>query len=610
MLARRSRRGRVLIGRLALLAALALCAPAFPAQAANPREVDLLQIPTNSGRMLRVYGGNGTGTSGVPVAGGFDTDGDAAEDVALASMRASPLGRFGAGMVHLVFGNRSLSGDYDTAQPSPHILAIAGDVTSEACGSEVWMDDVTGDGIGDLLVARQNYTPDAGRIGAGALSIIVGSPALSDYAKYLQPLDLRSPPPSIAIATLVGALQLDRLGIWVRTGDVTGDGIADLLVGADQVSELGETHRGAVYLVRGGPHLAASQTIDLAQFGATALPGNIARITPPAASSHHHFGATLQLADLDGNGRAEVIVASTLNRAAAALLAAGAAPGSAHASGGAVDGTLYIAWDDNFPALWPNGFAFEITSGSGASTRINGATCNVSFGEEILGGLDYDGDGAQELFVGDIVGNCFGSRVAAGSGHVFFTASQLRDLDFDLSSPPPGLRRTDIFGAAANDIASDTALHADYNVDGFDDLAVASPQHTPLGRIQAGAVHVLLGRAGGWPAAIDLANLPSESELAISAIYGAHGGAADGGDMIGYSAATGDMNSDGRPDLIINEMLGNGVAPFATDVGNLIVLGGQAVLAVVPAPALPLSALAAAALGLAIFAARGLRARR
>jgi hypothetical protein len=596
--------------RIAVGAALAQLAPALAARAANPREVDLLEIPTHSGQLLRVYGGNGSGTSGVPVAGGFDTDGDGAQDVALASMRASPLGRPGAGMVHLVFGDRTLSGDFDTAQPSQRILAIAGDVTSEACGSEIWMDDVTGDGLGDLLVARQNYTPDAARIGAGALSIVVGGAALRGLAKQLQPLDLRSPPASPAVATLVGALQLDRLGIWVRTGDVTGDGIADILVGADQVSELGETHRGAVYLVRGGPHLAATQTIDLAQFGGSALPGNLARLTPPLGSAHHHFGATLQLADLDGNGRAEALVGATLNRAGAALLPAGAAPGSAHSTGGAVDGTLYIAWDDNFPALWPNGFAFEITSGSGASTRINGAACNVSFGEEILGGLDYDGDGAQELFVGDIVGNCFGSRIAAGSGHVFFTASQLRDLDFDLDSPPPGLRRSDIYGAVANDIASDTALHADYNVDGYDDLAIASPHHTPLGRIEAGAIHVLLGRAGGWPAAVDLANLPPASALAVTAIFGARGGAADGGDMIGYSAATGDPNGDGRPDLIVNEMLGNGLAPGATDVGNLIALGGQAVLAVVPAPAFPAPALGAAALALACLAVRRLRASR
>ncbi len=590
-------------------AAAALLASATPeVHAANPREVDLLQIPTDAGRLLRVHGGSGPGGSGVPVAGGFDADGDGHRDVAIASMRASPLGRSGAGMVHLFFGDGTLSGAYDTSVPGPRILAVAGDDLNEACGSEIWMDDVTGDGRGDLLIARQNHTPDGARIGAGALTIVVGSPNLRSVANSLEPLDLRSPTAILPVVTFLGAAQLDRLGIWMRTGDVTGDGIADILVGADQTSELGENHRGAVYLIRGGPHLATSQTVDLALFGSTALPGLIARLTPPAGSSHHHFGATLQLADLDANGRAEVIVASTLNRSGAALLPAGAAPGSAHPSGGAVDGTLYVAWDDNFTGPWPNGFSFEITSGPGASTRINGGSCNVSFGEEILGGRDYDGDANPELFVGDIVGNCFGGRIAAGSGHVFFSAAGLRNLDFDLDAPPGGVVVTDIFGAVANDIASDTALHADFNLDGFDDLAVASPHHTPLGRVEAGAVYVLLGQPGGWPADVDLANLPPESQLKVTAIWGALGTSGDAGDMIGYSAASGDLNNDGRPDLILNEMLGNGVQPGATDVGNLIVLGGQAVLAVVPAPALPWPSLLAAVSLLAFVAHRRLAA--
>jgi len=594
----------------ALFASLLLASLLAPGRsAAIPREVDLLQLSTGGGSLVRVHGGAGPGSFGVPVAGAFDVDGDGFRDVAIASMRASPLGRNGAGAVHLVFGNGTLSGVYDTAIPKPGILAIAGDDPNEACGSEIWMDDVTGDGLGDLLIARQNHTPDPARIGAGALTILVGSKSVRGAANSLQPLDLRSPPAAPQLTTFVGAAQLDRLGIWMRTGDVTGDGIADILVGADQVSELGETHRGAVYLIQGGAHLAAGQTVDLASFGTSALPGLIARLTPPAGSSHHHFGATLQLADLDGNGRAEVLVASTLNRAGASILAAGAAPGSAHSVGGATDGTLYIAWDDNFTGVWPNGFAFEVTSGPGSSTRINGAACNVSFGEEILGGLDYDGDGAQELFVGDIVGNCFGSRLAAGSGHVFFGAAALRGLDFDLGAPPGGLVVTNVYGAAANDIASDTGLHADFNVDGFDDLAIASPHHSPLGRVEAGAVHVLLGQAGGWPSDVDLANLPPESQLRVAKIWGALGTSGDSGDMIGYSAASGDWNGDGRPDLILNEMLGNGVQPAATDVGNLIVIGGQTILAAVPAPALPPAALLAPALALAALGRRRLGPR-
>jgi hypothetical protein len=105
----------------------------------------------------------------------------------------------------------------------------------------------------------------------------------------------------------------------------------------------GPSHHGAVYLIRGGAHLAATQTVDLAAFGAGALDGHVARVDAPAASTHFHFGATLTIADLDGNGRAELIAAAALNRASAVLLADEAPAGSAHATGGTPDGTVYVA---------------------------------------------------------------------------------------------------------------------------------------------------------------------------------------------------------------------------------------------------------------------------
>jgi hypothetical protein len=378
--------------------------------------------------------------------------------------------------------------------------------------------------------------------------------------------------------TFVGASTLSRLGIWMRTGDVTGDGIADIVVGADQTSELGETHRGAVYLIQGGRHLGVSRTIDLADFGSgKALSGKIARITPPAPASHLHFGATCQIADLDGDGRAEVLIGGALNRAGAGLRAAGAPIGSAHASGGSAHGTLYVAWGDNFSGRWPSAFEFEVTRGPGSFTRIDGAPCNRSFGEEILGGPDYDDDGEADLFVGDIVGNCAPgqSRSNAGSGHLFYHAAALAGLDFDLGAPLPGVVTTDFYGGAAGDIAADTALTGDFDGDGVADLAFSAPHASPLGRISAGILYVFFG-GDRWPTAIDLKPGSLPGSLRIAEIYGAQGSRGfDAGDTLAYSAASGDVNGDGRTDLITNEMLGNGVLPEAEDAGNLIVVSGS-----------------------------------
>ena len=40
---------------------------------------------------------------------------------------------------------------------------------------------------------------------------------------------------------------------------------------------------------------------------------------------------------------------------------------------------------------------------------------------------------------------------------------------------------------------------------------------------------------------------------------------------------TSNIDGDGRTDLIVNEMRGNGVSPAALDVGNLLIIGGARV---------------------------------
>jgi hypothetical protein len=450
------------------------------------------------------------------------------------------------------------------------------------------MDDVTGDGVCDLLIARQNYSePASARTGAGALTILVGSSILRDLATNGVVLDLASPPASVTLLTIVGAAELDRLGMWVRTGDVTGDGIADILVGADQEDTATESNTGAAYLVRGGVHLNANLTVDLAGFGATALAGHIAKITPPPGSADNHFGATVALADLDNNGRSEVLIAATLSRIGGLLPADGAPADSANRFSDNLGGTLFIVWDDNFPLgpNWANGFNFSVDAAPGSTTRIDGGSVanqfsNERFGEELLGGLDYDADGTADLFVGDITGVAADGRVRAGVGHVFFSASLLRNQDFSMSTGPTGVRTTTILGPAGA-ISSDTSLHGDVDGDGIADLVIAGPLENPLGRTQAGVAHVLWGQAGPWPAVIDLQDgrKPDPAVFAITDILGANGeqSAGDTGDTLMYSAAAADMDQDGKVDLIINEMRGNGVAPAALDVGSLLIISGAIV---------------------------------
>lgn len=544
--------------------------------------LDLAQVFDGDARLFRLLGSVGEGAWGVPVAGGMDMDGDSKADFAMAAFTASPLSRASAGQIFLVFGDGTTTGKIDTLNPSTRVLRIYGDKTSEHAGSELWMADVTGDGLGDLIICRQDYSPP-GRIGGGALTLIPGQAQLRTMATNGDVLDLRAPPVGLQVITILGATTGSRLCIWARTGDVTGDLIDDIVAGADRETSNADSDSGAAYVFRGGAYLATTQTIDLANFG-TVIPGNVARIRPIDGSANFHFGATVQIADLDDNGTAEVLIAAALNRSGAGLAPAG---GSGEGSGGAPGGgTLYIAWDDNFSGTWipaqDTSLDFIINTGPGTHSSINGYDGkNSVFGEEMLGGLDYDNDGNADLFAGDLTASGWGtvSRTAAGTGHVLYDAAILKGKDFDLQDGPfpAGFKMATFIGPYTGAIGGDTAMHGDFDGDGIDDLAFASPHDRHFSRIAAGTLHVLLGQTGAWPAVSDLAvaNFPSSADIKVLEIYGANGQgvSGDAGDTLSYSGAYGDMNGDGATDIITNEMEGNGsTPPNNIDVGNLLLL--------------------------------------
>ena len=357
-----------------------------------------------------------------------------------------------AGQVYLFFGDGLIGGEIDLAASPSEVLTIIGEAPSEATGNELRIADVTGDGLGDLVIARQNYRATApDRIGAGALTVVVGGAALRGVLQSGGVLDLGAPPDGIALFTLVGPSELGRLGMFVRTGDVTGDGVDDIVVGADQEGDAGEQHRGAMYVVRGGAHLAASETIDLADFGSTSATGHIAKIEPPSGrSAEYHFGATVEVGDLDGNGRAEVLGAAALIRGGGAFLADGAPPGSAHGGGGADNGRVYIVWDENFVGdTWAAGYTIQLDDADHLITLVQGGTLetrvNSTLGEEMVAGGDYNGDGRLDLFLGDMRGSPTDERPTAGIAYVIYSAADLKQFRQVQVNEPPELLYVTVF---------------------------------------------------------------------------------------------------------------------------------------------------------------------
>ena len=86
------------------------------------------------------------------------------------------------------------------------------------------------------------------------------------------------------------------------------------------------------------------------------------------------------------------------------------------------------------------------------------------------------------------------------------------------------------------------SLRADFNHDGFADLAVGVPQDGPGGLFRAGAVNVLYGSAGGLSG--------SGSQYFTQNTPGV-GSSAERFDTFGAALAGGDFNNDGAGDLAV-----------------------------------------------------------
>lgn len=567
------------------------------------KTIDLLDIdPAATPGFYKVFGAEGDGQYGVPMTGGEDMDGDGNKDIAIGYFTVPFGGVQEAGKAVVVLGKGPIIGSVDLAAQTDSFVSFSGFQQIENLGSEIWMRDVTGDGLGDLLICRQNYTPETNRLAAGALTIIPGNANFRTLADERAVLNMNSSDERLPRMDIIGANASDRLGIWVRVGDVDGDGINDVLLGADQNDTRG-SNAGEVWVIRGGSHLnptSSVETLDLATRSTSRLNGQIARILPPqqVGATRAHFGATLYCADMDDNGRAEVLVAATLNRSGASRRPPGTSTTTHQSSGGIANGTLFIAWDDNFPTTlpWPDDFTIDLAAPTGTVTSINGdgpggiiaTNKHTSFGEEIAAGYDFDNDGKSDLFVGDLVGDASPGRTrsASGTGLIFYDAAQLKGLTIDLDTPstiPTGLRTTEFIGPVSGAIGSDTIGVGDFNGDGIDDLALGNPHDNPIGqgeaitRFVAGTIHVFFGKTGGWPAVIDTAvgQLPTPEQVQITLIQGAKGqSGSDAGDTLCYSGDYADMDGDGKTDFLTNEMIGNGILPEDVDVGNMLILSG------------------------------------
>ena len=244
---------------------------------------------------LTLFGAEEMDQLGTSLASG-DADGDGIGDMLVGSFLADgpENGRYQGGEAYLVLGGPFLSGDRDMAE-GEYDLAIIGAEEDDQLGYALTMADLDNDGIDDLVVAAFRADVPAklreDREDGGEVHVILGSPTLEGV------LDLASASASLTVAA---GDREDDLGSALASGDVNGDGVDDLLIGAYRADgpQNARHDAGEAYVIFGGPSVHGSLHIGQGEQDVTVL----------GADPGDRLGGALASSDIDGDGIDDIIV--------------------------------------------------------------------------------------------------------------------------------------------------------------------------------------------------------------------------------------------------------------------------------------------------------------
>jgi len=296
-------------------------------------------------------------------------------------------------------------------------------------------------------------------------------------------------------------------------GDVNGDGIGDVIIGADGADPNGLSS-GSSYVVfgRSAGFFASIDLSDLNGSNGFRLDG--------AASADFSGNSVSAAGDLNGDGIGDVIIG-----------APGANPN------GIDSGSSYVVFGAS--AGFASSLQLSALNGSNGF-RLDGVAAGDGSGRVVSATGDINGDGIADVVIGafraDPNGLSSGSSyVVFGSSAGFFASIDLSDLN--------GSNGFRLDGAAAADGSGISVSAAgDINGDGIADVIIGAFRADPNGS-QSGSSYVVFGTGTGFA-----------SSLALSALNGSNGFRLDGvmGDFSGISvSAAGDLNGDGIGDVII-----------------------------------------------------------
>ena len=427
-------------------------------------------------------GENDADWAGIAIAGPGDVDGDGLADL-LVGAAFQDEGGEDAGKAYL-FLARSLGSEQGLRLEDADVVFVGEEALDYSSISVAGAGDIDGDGLQDLLMGA----PDNDRGGSYSGSCYLFGGADLDTPR----LDL-----SEARTIFMGENNEDFAGQSCRSaGDVDGDGLADILIGAHGNDETG-IDAGKSYLFLGS-QLGSSSSISSASAESAFL----------GEAAGDRSGQVLSSAgDVDGDGLDDLLIG---------------APDQDDSAGNA--GKTYI--------LLASQLSNSTIGLQDADHALVGEFTSDHAGISVASAGDVDQDGLADILVGAFKN----SEGGEDAGKVYLV----------LGSHLSGASRIELaeadhafVGAPQDNAGAWVASAGDVDADESDDILLGAPQ-LEAGGGGSGKSYLVLGADLKQPAVMDLS----------TSVYFFSG--EQEGDMSGYAVdGVGDVNGDGRCDVMV-----------------------------------------------------------
>ncbi len=422
----------------------------------------------------------------------------------------------------------------------------AGDYLGSENGNGIAFGDVNGDGFDDMLIGAYVADPRLPQAtDTGVVYVVYGGATIPNTIVNLSYYS------TLRRTTRVyGDDPRDSAGYSVASGDVNGDGFDDILIGALFADRIGgattEYDAGKAYVIYGSatrPGKVIDLSKDAGTYGETRIIGRSGLTSATESITYTPgdlAGWSMGSGDINADGYDDVIIG-----------ARAADPGGLSDAG-----EVYVVYGGTDIA----GATIDLrdTPSTNGFVRILGTQAGGFLGWSVASG-DANGDGYDDLFLGAYSATV--SSITKGITYVIYGSSSLSSL-INLSSTSEPI--TQIYGNSKWDHLGWSMGAGDVNADGYDDVIIGAVGVDNGAQASVGGAYVIYGKSSlDQTNTINLANTFSPATATL--IRGS-----TAADMVGWSAAGGDIDGDGRDDVILGVVGADGTA--GGDTGGLIVV--------------------------------------